>query len=81
MASAVNWFDIPAADIERATRFYSAIFDTPFEVRPERHRLRAGRSRRGGGSRQLPFRVVGRTSAVATKGPGRATDAGSGALH
>jgi uncharacterized protein len=32
MASAVNWFDIPAAEIERAARFYSAILDTPFEV-------------------------------------------------
>lgn len=28
MASAVNWFEIPATDIERASRFYSTILDT-----------------------------------------------------
>jgi uncharacterized protein len=33
MASAVNWFDIPAADIARAASFYSTILDTPLEVR------------------------------------------------
>ena len=32
MASAVNWFEIPASDIERACKFYSAIFDIQLEV-------------------------------------------------
>ena len=26
MANALNWFEIPASDIERATKFYNAIF-------------------------------------------------------
>lgn len=27
MANAINWFEIPANNFERATKFYSAIFD------------------------------------------------------
>jgi predicted enzyme related to lactoylglutathione lyase len=26
MANAINWFEIPAADIDRAEKFYSAVF-------------------------------------------------------
>ena len=32
MASAVNWFEIPATDIERARRFYSTILGVQLEV-------------------------------------------------
>jgi len=32
MASAVNWFEIPATDIERAGTFYSTILDIQLEV-------------------------------------------------
>ena len=32
MASAVNWFEIPATDIERASTFYSTILDIQLEV-------------------------------------------------
>ena len=32
MANAIYWFEIPAADIEKACKFYSAIFDQEFEV-------------------------------------------------
>ncbi len=35
--NALNWFEIPATDIHRATRFYSAIFALelqPFEMYP-----------------------------------------------
>jgi len=32
MASALNWFEIPATDIERASRFYSTILDTRLEM-------------------------------------------------
>jgi uncharacterized protein len=32
MASALNWFEIPATDIERASRFYSTILDTQLEM-------------------------------------------------
>ena len=28
MHNAINWFEIPVADIDRATAFYSTIFDT-----------------------------------------------------
>jgi predicted enzyme related to lactoylglutathione lyase len=28
----VNWFEIPTADIERAAKFYGAIFDAQFEI-------------------------------------------------
>lgn len=31
--SAINWFEIPAADFERAVRFYSAIFDYDLPTR------------------------------------------------
>jgi predicted enzyme related to lactoylglutathione lyase len=32
MASAVNWFDIPAADIKRAKAFYDAILSIQLDV-------------------------------------------------
>jgi uncharacterized protein len=32
MRDVLNWFEIPVTDIERATKFYSAIFDTTLEV-------------------------------------------------
>jgi hypothetical protein len=32
MRDAVNWFEIPVTDIERATKFYGAIFDTTIET-------------------------------------------------
>ena len=31
MKSAVDWFEIPATDIERAARFYGQIYDTETE--------------------------------------------------
>lgn len=37
MANALNWFEIPAADIKRAVKFYNTIFDvelTPMEGTP-----------------------------------------------
>ncbi len=33
MKDALSWFDIPVADIQRATRFYSTILDT--EILPQ----------------------------------------------
>lgn len=32
MKNVVNWFEIPAADIERAARFYGTIFGTQIEI-------------------------------------------------
>ena len=32
MASAINWFEIPASDIERAAKFYGTIFDTTLSI-------------------------------------------------
>lgn len=32
MHNAINWFEIPVADIERAAAFYGAIFDTKLEI-------------------------------------------------
>ncbi len=32
MSSALNWFEIPAIDIERAAKFYGTIFDVKMEV-------------------------------------------------
>ena len=32
MASALNWFEIPATDIKRASRFYATILDTQLEM-------------------------------------------------
>lgn len=32
MANAINWFEIPATNFERATTFYSAIFKAEFAV-------------------------------------------------
>ncbi|WP_295650009.1 VOC family protein [uncultured Mucilaginibacter sp.] len=34
-ANALNWFEIPASDIERAQEFYEAIFDIEMEPMPE----------------------------------------------
>ena len=37
MQHALNWFEIPATDIDRATKFYNTIFDiqmSPFEMMP-----------------------------------------------
>lgn len=30
MANAINWFEIPASNFDRAVKFYSAIFDSEF---------------------------------------------------
>lgn len=30
--NAINWFEIQTTDLERATRFYSAIFDAPLSI-------------------------------------------------
>ena len=35
MKNAINWFEIPASDILRATRFYGAILDTTLTTREE----------------------------------------------
>jgi len=32
MANAINWFEIPATDIERAAGFYSVVFEAKLEV-------------------------------------------------
>ncbi|MGD8793258.1 MAG: VOC family protein [Anaerolineae bacterium] len=32
MKSALNWFEIPATDIERAARFYGTILDTELKI-------------------------------------------------
>lgn len=32
---AVVWFELPAVDLDRATAFYTAILDVPFEREPE----------------------------------------------
>lgn len=32
VSNALNWFEIPASDIERAAKFYGAILDVPLEV-------------------------------------------------
>jgi len=32
MANVLNWFEIPAADIERAMRFYGEVMDSKLEV-------------------------------------------------
>lgn len=34
MASAINWFEIPATDIERAGKFYGEILGTPLSDYP-----------------------------------------------
>ncbi len=34
-SNSLNWFEIPALDIARATKFYEAIFDTKLEQMPE----------------------------------------------
>jgi predicted enzyme related to lactoylglutathione lyase len=34
MANAINWFEIPATDIERATRFYSTVLGIEFVPMP-----------------------------------------------
>jgi hypothetical protein len=34
MANALNWFEIPAADMARAVKFYSAILGTALEAGP-----------------------------------------------
>lgn len=31
MKSAINWFEIPVTDMDRAAKFYSTIFDTELE--------------------------------------------------
>lgn len=31
MANAINWFEIPANNFERATKFYAAVFDTTLQ--------------------------------------------------
>jgi predicted enzyme related to lactoylglutathione lyase len=36
-SSAINWFEIPAADFERAVRFYSDIFGYELPVRDQEH--------------------------------------------
>ena len=35
--SAINWFEIPSADFERAVRFYSDIFGYELPVREQEH--------------------------------------------
>lgn len=35
MANAINWFEIPASDIDRACAFYGAIIGATFERSPE----------------------------------------------
>lgn len=32
MNNALNWFEIPVTDIERAARFYGTIFDTSLDI-------------------------------------------------
>lgn len=32
MANAINWFEIPAVDLQRASKFYSAIFDREIQI-------------------------------------------------
>lgn len=32
MKNALNWFEIPATDIERAAKFYGTIFDAQLEI-------------------------------------------------
>jgi len=32
MASAINWFEIPVSDMERAVKFYNAIFEIGMDV-------------------------------------------------
>ncbi len=34
MASKINWFEIPAANLERAVKFYSAVFQKEMKVFP-----------------------------------------------
>jgi hypothetical protein len=34
-SNSLNWFEIPATDISRATKFYETIFDTQLEQMPE----------------------------------------------
>lgn len=34
-SNALNWFEVPALDINRARKFYEAIFDTKMEDMPE----------------------------------------------
>lgn len=34
-SNSLNWFEIPALDLERATRFYEAIFDVKMDPFPE----------------------------------------------
>ena len=34
-SNSLNWFEIPAVDIERATRFYETIFDVKMEHFPD----------------------------------------------
>jgi predicted enzyme related to lactoylglutathione lyase len=34
MTHAINWFEIPVADMQRAAKFYGAIFDTSLDVGP-----------------------------------------------
>ncbi len=34
-SNSLNWFEIPALDIARATKFYETIFDTRMEQMPE----------------------------------------------
>src|SRR3989344_448040 len=33
MKNAINWFEIPTTDFERAVKFYSSIFEAKMEVR------------------------------------------------
>lgn len=35
MKNAVNWFEIPSADFERAVKFYSAMYDTSLTISEE----------------------------------------------
>ena len=37
LVSAINWFEIPAADFDRAVRFYSEIYDFDMPVRDMGH--------------------------------------------
>ena len=37
MKNAINWFEIPATDFDRAVRFYSAIYDNDMPTRDMGH--------------------------------------------
>ena len=37
MKNAINWFEIPATDFDRAVRFYSAIYDNDMPTRDMEH--------------------------------------------